>query len=68
MTQNNRYPDCASCAFADEGDHPICDACEDGDQWEPADDVDGFFDEGAHYATTRIEKPVRTRQLMKKAA
>lgn len=34
---SDRYEDCVSCAFQGE-DHPICDSCEDADQWEPADD------------------------------
>jgi hypothetical protein len=33
----DRYEDCVSCAFQGE-DHPICDSCEDADQWEPADE------------------------------
>lgn len=30
-----KYNDCYSCAFSDQN-HPICDMCDDADQWEPA--------------------------------
>lgn len=36
----DKYPDCASCAFGEDDEPGICDMCDDGDQWEPADDYD----------------------------
>jgi hypothetical protein len=33
----DRYEDCVSCAFREQ-DTFICESCDNGDQWEPADE------------------------------
>lgn len=51
-----KYDDCESCVFADM-DTPICDECEDGDQWEPADPMECF----GFVSSKKIIKVKRTR-------
>jgi hypothetical protein len=48
---SDKYPDCASCAFSDGSAEYICDACDDGNQWE---DGDFDFDDSLDIGSTNI--------------
>lgn len=56
MSSQDRYPDCQSCAFRDDG--AICDFCEDADQWEWGEPDDEGFD-GSYKAKEVIRRAKR---------
>lgn len=61
-TRCNQYPDCESCVFVDM-DTPICEECEDADQWEPADPMEATV----AYATSRKVVKIKKARLKEAA-
>ena len=52
-TSEDKFDDCVSCAFSDQ-DHPICDTCDYGDQWEPY--YDGLLEDSEKKKVIKIHK------------